>query len=297
MQGAFDKSTINQWYREDPNNNHLGLMEFFGQMSKVNYGDRLPGVTEELMRSKSVLEVGKEGKFWYDVPIYEESECITTRDTSDQSETPGIDDSAFRVILSEKFEPGDVLTYDVLYGEQFYITDDVVKQVGDSFEHVAKLVSNDKEEWFPSSQLTAGITYYKINHAIFGEYGTNYSSVRMPEATSSFTCEFQLGTARGVEAYVTAQADMGFSGGLATTESKNYMKEIEAFVEKKGDVAMLFDVNRKTGSLNVQSMRLASTVEILVRKELERMTDQALMFQKAGTIEGGNGFAQFNEGS
>lgn len=23
MQGAFDKSTINQWYREDPNNNHL----------------------------------------------------------------------------------------------------------------------------------------------------------------------------------------------------------------------------------------------------------------------------------
>ena len=87
MQGIFDNQTISQWYKEDPNNNHLGLVNLFGEIARVNYGERMPGVVQGLLNDKAVLEVGKEGKFYYDVPIYEETECVTTRDLSGQSET------------------------------------------------------------------------------------------------------------------------------------------------------------------------------------------------------------------
>ena len=38
IQGVMDLSTISQWYSEDPERRHLGMMEFFGQMSRMEYG-------------------------------------------------------------------------------------------------------------------------------------------------------------------------------------------------------------------------------------------------------------------
>ncbi|MCB1711379.1 MAG: hypothetical protein KDH96_02505 [Candidatus Riesia sp.] len=290
MRGAFDKQTISQWYSEDPERRHLGLMEFFGQMSTTTYG-----VMPDLLKHRQVLEVGADGKFTYDVPVYEEKECMTTRDNSDQV-YPGKDETTFKITLSEAFEPGDVLTYDPLYGDDIMVTEETVKNTGDGYEHIVKYVGNDKDEWFPASQLADGITYYKINHAIFGEYGTNYSTFQMPDTSSYFRCEFELGSDRGVEAFITAKADKSFSGAAASKDTLKYFTKIQQELEKYGDMAMLFDYDAKSGKVDPKSMKLATTVEILVRKELEKLTASALMFQKAGRITGSNGAAMFNEG-
>ena len=135
IQGVMDKSTISQWYSQDPERNHLGLVEMFGQMSKTQYG-----IMPELLKERQVLEVGDSGKFTYDVPVYEEDSCMTTRDTSDQP-FPGRDGTTFKIILSEMFTAGDVLTYDVLHGDQLMVEEDDVIQVGDSFEHIVSSVS------------------------------------------------------------------------------------------------------------------------------------------------------------
>lgn len=288
--GAFDLSTISQWYSQDPEKNHLGMVDLFGQMTKTTYG-----LMPDLLKSKQVLEVGDTGTFTYDVPIYEDKECMTVTDTSDQP-YPGMNETTFKVVLSESFSPGDVLTYDKMFGDQFMVTEEPVLQTGDGFEHIVKFVTMDDNLWFPASQLSAGITYFKVNHAIFGEYGTNYSTFQLPDTSSFFTCEFQLGSDRGVEAYLTAKADRAFSGAAASKESLKYMTKIEEEANRLGDVAMLFDIDKKTGKVNPKSAKLATTVEILVRKELEKLTASALMFQKAGRISGSNGSAMFNEG-
>jgi len=292
MQGVMDKSTISQWYSEDPENNHLGLIEFFGQMSRMEYG-----VMPDLLKNRQVLEVGREGRFTYDVPIYEDKECITTRDMSDQT-FPGRDSTTFKIMLSEMFTAGDVLTYDVLNGDQLLVEEDDVIQKGDSFEHVVSFITNDKDLWFAQDKLEAGITYTKINHAIFGEYGTNYSTVQLPDTTGYFRCEFQLGSDKGVELYLSAKADQGFSGAAASKESLDYMNKLEDEIEAKGDIAMILDIGVKGGKKvpNIKSARLATTAEILVRRELEKLTASALMFQKAGRIDRSNGAAMFNEG-
>ena len=61
---------------------------------------------------------------------------------------------------------------------------------------------------------------------------------------------------------------------------------------------MLMDVSVKGGKKvpNIKSARLATTAEILVRRELEKLTASALMFQKSGRIDRSNGAAMFNEG-
>jgi hypothetical protein len=292
MQGVMDMSTISQWYSEDPERRHLGLMDFFGQMSRMEYG-----VMPDLLKSRQILEVGREGKFTYDVPIYEEKQCQTVRDSSDQAYA-GKDGTTFKIVLSEMFTAGDVLTYDVLYGDQLMVEEDDVIQTGDGFEHIVSFVTNDKDLWYPSSRLAAGITYTKINHAIFGEYGTNYSTVKLPDTSGYFRCEFQLGSDRGVELFLTAKADKAFSGSAASKETLDYMGKLEDEIERKGDVALLMDIGVKNGKKvpNIKSARLATTAEILVRRELEKLTASAIMFQKAGRIDRANGAAMFNEG-
>lgn len=289
MQGVFDLQTTAEWYDEDEVTNHLGLLNFFGQQSIQSYG-----ILPDLLKNRNILETGRDGKFTYDVPVYEEDECMTIEDMSHQVK-PGIDGTTFKIVLSENFKPGDVLTSDKLYGQDIVVTEEEVIMIGTGFEHIVKLVSNDIGEWYSESQLAAGISYYKINHGIFGEYGTNYSAVELSAGGGgSFRCEFELGSERGVELFLTGKADKNFSGAALNSD---LMGKIEDKVNHLGDVALLMDYDKKTKKVkNLKSAKLASTVQLLVDAELDKLTATALMFQKAGKIDASHGSARFNEG-
>ena len=152
IQGYQDLPTMEAWYKEDPMKHHLGMQKFFGNQTVTP-----SGIFPELLSSKAVIEVnGLGGTFTYDVPMVEVSKIETTRDTSDQIK-PGLDGSPFKLVLNREFTTGDILTADAEFGQQVMVTSDPVDMIGDSFVHTVKLVSQDKTEYFLSSQLRKGI--------------------------------------------------------------------------------------------------------------------------------------------
>jgi hypothetical protein len=288
FQGYADTPSMESWYKDDPTKAHLGLQKFFG-----NQKHKPAGIFPELLQSKSVLEVnGLGGTFTYDVAIEEDRGTYTMKDMSHQ-QNPGIDGSKFKIVLNEKFAPGEVLSNDPEYGQQVIVTEDEIMEMGDTFEHTVKLVTDDKQEWFLASNLAKGISYTKVSHNIFGEYGTNYGTVRMPDSVGKMRCEFQLGNVSGVEAYVTGKADSrSFSG--ATIETRQYVDKLKKEAEELGELAVMMDV--KGGKSNPDTMRIGSTMQFLVFRELEKLTAQQLLFQRSATFRDTNGVTKLNEG-
>lgn len=290
IQGYQDLPSMESWYKEDPMNRHMGMQRFFG-----NQTAQATGIFPELLSSKSVLEVnGIGGTFTYDIPMVEGDYVMTTRDLSHQVK-PGLDSSTFKIALSTEYTTGDILTNDAEYGQNIMVTSEPVELQGDSYIHTVTLVSQDKTEYFLPSNLVKGIEYFKLDHAILGEYGTNYSHVEMPNTVGQMTCEFTLGNLRGVEAYVTGVADMkNFSGAAAS--SKDYLSKLQAQAQKMGELAVIMDVDRATGRTLPSTARIGATMQFLVFKELERLTAQSLLFQRAGTYRTSNGYTRLNEG-
>jgi len=290
IQGYQDLPSMEAWYKEDPTKRHLGMQKFFGNQVGV-----ATGIFPELLSSKSIMEVnGLGGSFTYDVPIIEASSFMTTRDLSSQIK-PGLDSSTFKIALNREFTTGDILTNDAEFGQQVLVTAEVVEQKGDSYIHTVTLVTNDKTEYFLPSNLAKGLQYFKLNHAILGEYGTNYSHVDLPNTVGHMTCEYTLGDLRGVEAYVTGVADKkSFSGAAAS--SKEYLNKLQAEAQKMGELAVIMDVDKATRKTLPGSARIGATMQFLVFRELERLTAQALLFQRAGTYRSSNGVTRLNEG-
>jgi hypothetical protein len=292
IQGYQDMASLNSWYHQDPLNNHLGLMQFWGNQDRTTvpiYG--------ELMKNKSIIEVdGFEGSFSYDIPIEEAKGCITEVDLSAQ-QFPGVDGSPFEIGLDREYTKGDILTYDPEFGEQVIVTDDAnVRMEGTAFIHTVALITNDKLRYFPSHQLAKGISYYKLSHA-GGEYTTEFSHVEFPDTVGHMTCEFKLGGIRGAQAYVTGFADKktkNFSGAAAS--SQQFLDKISQEADAKGEFVFVTNIDKSTGKPNMKNASIGTTMEYLVMKELEKMTAQSLLFQKAGTVNDGNGSFRINEG-
>lgn len=293
IQGYQDLPSMYSWYKEDPDKHHLGMMSLWGQQAQVTYP-----IYRELLQSKSVIEVnGFDGSFTYDIPIQEYKGVYTTRDMAWQA-YPGIDGGSFKIVLNKEFTTGDILSNDVEFGQQLVVSgEEPVQQVGDGFEHTVKLVDDDKGTWFLPSNLAKGITFYKVNHVILGEYGTNYSHVDMPDTVGKMRCEYRLGSIRGVEAYVTGMADSKNFGGAALA-SKEYLNKLAQEAESLGEIAVMANIKISGGKKvpDMKTARIGATMEFLVHRELEKLTAQALLFQKAGTIRDSNGVARLNEG-
>ena len=108
-------------------------------------------------------------------------------------------------------------------------------------------------------------------------------------------CEFTLGNLRGVEAYVTGMADKkSFSG--AAMASKEYLGKLQKEAEKMGELAVIMDVDSKTGKSIPSTARIGATMQYLVFRELDRLTGQSLLFQRPGTFRDENGVVRLNEG-
>lgn len=293
IQGYQDLPSMYSWYKEDPDKHHLGMMQLWGQQAQVTYP-----IYRELLQSKSVIEVnGFDGSFTYDIPVEEYKGIYTSRDMSWQA-YPGIDGGSFKIVLNREFTTGDILSNDAEFGQQLVVSgEEPVQQLGDGFEHTVKLVDDDKGTWFLASNLAKGISYFKINHVVLGEYGTNYSHVDMPDTVGKMRCEYKLGSIRGVEAYVTGMADSKSFGGAAVA-SKDYINKLAQEASDLGEIAIMANVKMSGGNRvpDMRTARIGATMEFLVHRELERLTAQALLFQKAGTIRDSNGVARLNEG-
>lgn len=295
IQGVADLPSLYSWYRENPDANHRGLMQLWGQQTVRKYGNN---ILRDLLLNKDVLEVnGWDGGFTYDLPINDFKGCYVTRDTSSQA-FPGIDGNTFTLVLNKAYTTGDRLSYDKMNGQEVIVSGEVpVVAVAEGWEHTVTLVDNDKSTYFIPSYLAKGTQFFKVGHAVLGERGTNFSHFDLPDTVGSMRCEFRLGAFSGVEGYMTGMASSkSFSGGDA--KSQAYLKMLQD--EFGGnEYAILAPLKLGAGGKRVPDLKNASlgaTMEFLTMRELERITSERLMWGRAGTIRNSNGVTRLNEG-
>lgn len=297
--GWMDMASLSSWYHDDPNKHHLGMVELFSSMADF----RMP-VYKNFFKSGAVIEVnGAQGKFTYDLPVRKPTGVYTAGDTSDYSETPGIDGTVFPLKLDQPFTVGDVLTYDAQFGEQVVVSEDhEVVQDGDTWVHMVKFVSNDAYGYFPSDRLKTGIQYFKVGH-ILGEYSEKFSNISTPDNMGTITNEFVLGNHRGVETFYTMYAGIKkFSG--AALHSQKFWDYFISEQEKLGtdadgrslDMFYVGKINSGTNKIDTRTVRIGATLEYLVLLELMKLESHSLLFQKAGMIQDINGTKRLNEG-
>lgn len=291
--GHIDLTSMQEYYERDPNRAHLGLQKSWQQQEST-----YKPIYYDLLEKKNVIEVdGFEGEFTYDVPVYTESRVETVGDTSDQP-YPGVDDSVFKIILSDMFTKGDVLTADPWYNEfQIVVdSDEEVKQVGTGYLHYVKLTNHAKDKAYPAWLLKPGVKYTKINH-VGNEFTTTFSKVNLPgKANDIITARFQLGGIRGVEGWVSGFADKKSVVGLG---ANSIMDLIEYESEMKGgaDAVLFSDFSGNPQKpFTTRNLRAGTLMEYLVHRELDKLTNKSLIWQKGGVVRNDNRNIILNEG-
>lgn len=289
---SFDLPTSQAYMEDEDQFKHIGELGFFGQRTTT-----AKPFTIDILESRKVMETGADGTFQYDVPFYTNEQCVTVRDTSGDHEAPGIDEGTFKIVLSEEFKPGDVLTTDVFYGQQVLVTNETVLQKGDGFEHIVILSSNDKREYYDVSNLREGVRYFKMFNSLGGERETILSGVRVPNKGSKLTCEFSVGGGSGVEMEVSAVANIGSK--IGTSFKDGFLKELnmdfETFSKKFGDVCVIMDTDAYGNALP-ETSRLSDVATWLVKREHMKMIDTRAMFSNPARISTGAGHVEIAEG-
>lgn len=301
--GETDLSSLARWYEEDPNKNHLGMINLFQGIE--NYP--IPMYLGMIKNGATITVNGPNGTFRYDLPNSKSFSICVSEDASNQYK-PGQDEGVFNLPLNHKFEPGDVLTYDVRNGCQVIVSGEweIRRSGSETFIHPVKLVSMSRYKYFPKEFLKPGVKYWKIGHGM-GEYSTQYSNISGQDRSGSITCEFNLGNHRGVEAHYTMYAgEKRFSG--ATLDTSRFMETIERRMremkqDNDGDNVDIAVLTRAIKQPNGEfrfvrgaNVMVATTIEAMVVSELGRLEANQLMFQKAGIIKDNNSIIRLNEG-
>jgi hypothetical protein len=295
--GFMDKAKFHTYLQnEEAGQSHrknLGLINLFGATHNVN----VP-IMRDLFANSAVLEVEPGQTVTYDLPVTRvASACLTTSDTSEEQDFPGLDGSVFAIELSEQFTKGDVLGYDLYDGEQVMVSNDhEVEQVGENFRHYVVLSTNDKTKWFPKDKLRSGVEYFKVTN-VLGEYDTDYSNINMMKnPAGTITNEFVLGDPRGVETMYTNRVANIKSAGM-TAFSENMRERVMTNLDRMGGKDMFFIAKHLgNGQYDRSSIKIGTTMEYLALMELAMMEANSLLFAKAGTFRTATGTKSINEG-
>lgn len=293
-----DLASLEDWYFEDPDKNHLGMLQLFSNIT--NYP--LPMYMGMIKQDATITVNGINGTFRYDLPVTKTYEVVTTEDTSLKYNKPGIDGSLFEIVLNAEFKQGDILSYDVINGCQLMVAPErPPKQEGENTRYWCKLWGRSRHKFFPKDMLRAGIKYWKITN-VLGEFSTQFSSVGGASKAGSMTCEFTLGGHRGVEGETTMYAGIK-SLAYADERTQNFLNTALQKVRqlsnvRGGDASYAIIGSRIPGTdeIDMRTARVASTVSLFCLAELAKMESYELMFMRGGRIHGHNGVLMKNEG-
>lgn len=297
FQGMLDRNEY--LFNEEDNRYHLGLLASWGMQGKESY----PMITKLLEKGSELKVKGFFGEFTYDKPFYDPRQGlrVISPTVEEAGDYPGIDESEFDIILSEKCYPGDILGTD-LYGDedQLYVIGCEASELnGQGWRTTVTLTTSSAGKSYNPSLLDTGVSYYKINHAGV-EYTTQFTGVDMPSGnpTGTMRAKFTLGGIRGVEGYVTAFAD-AMKTGLNAVDGKDV--ESERAMSAMRDKYANGDNSANTvifgNKEDVPGLRASSLMEFLVERTLMKRTATSHMWQRNGRIKSSNGAITYlNEG-
>lgn len=288
---SFDMQTSQAYMEGADTVKHIGELGFFGQKTTT-----VRPFTLDILQNRQIIETNSDGIMHYDVPFYSNEQCQVVRDTSQEHPAPGIDGGQFKLVLSQEFRPGDILTSDILHGQQVIIANETVLQKADGFEHIAQLATSNRGEFLEPHNLTEGTKFVKLFNSLGSEREGFYSGVSMPNKTSKLTCEFKIGNGSGVSMEVSALANEGQR--IGTTFKDGFIRELnmdfESFSKKFGDVGVIMDI--KDGEILKETARLTDMAEWFVKREHLHMVENRNMFANRASIQIGSGTVEIAEG-
>ena len=297
FQGAIDRNNI--LYRDDEKSYLLGKLKSFDAPGVETY----PLLSQLLEKGAEIKVDGFDGSFEFEKPFYDPHTSLKTIASTarEAGEYPGIDESPFDLILSEKAYTGEVLSTNP-YGEGEQIIVDSCEPSelnGEGWRTTVRLTNVNKEAFYNPSLLEAGITYYKINN-VQGEYSTQFGGVDLPtgQPTGYVRARFTLGGIRGVEGFVTGFADAKSSGmSSASSKDKDAKIAMDAFRGQFGVSDPSFDFVLFGNVKDPRSLRSCHLMEYLVERTLMKRTATSHIWQKHGVVRTSeNGLMYLNEG-
>ena len=275
-----DQNFLYNNYTKDSFTVYKGLLSLWNQRGIIN--TPLLELTE---LNNSVMYVpNTEGRFRYSIP-YDLGAPYVTENLERENVAPGKDGQKFKIKLSENcYSNTDILTVDMRDGIQVYVSDDEIYQEGDGWVYTVELVGSSRRNMaYPQEYMQPGKQYIKIEN-VNGEYDTQMSSIAS-NRTGFMDLEMELGGGnRSVTHWITGYADM-----MKIDESKQpHLAFINQRLANQGSVTMYGNLNDQ-GRIAQGSVSWHSTIELLLRAEMEQMTEKGLMWSAGGYVSGGAG--------
>lgn len=294
--GWLDAPKVSTYLMGDKKRSHtkyLGLINLFNTSHKRPFP-----LMADLLKSAAVLEVEEGQSITYDLPVSEEAMmCMTIEDTSGDTDYPGIDEGYFRLVLTHEFTKGDILTYDLQFGEQVIVSSEhEVERRGENFLYYVQLMTMDREAYFPKEFLKPGVAWIKVDHPM-AEYDTVMSGLNMLKSPGgTITNEYYLSSPRAIQTFYTAKAAKMRPAGLVEYTTNARERATAALDNMGGDKREIMFFSRMVNG-NIQKPDMVGyTLEYLALMELALMESHSLQFARPATIQSSNGVKRVNEG-
>jgi hypothetical protein len=264
-------------YSKDSFTVYKGLLALWNQRHIIN----TPLINMTELKNNVMYIPNTEGRFRFSVP-YEIGNPYIFVNLESGTAKPGLDGQPFKVAISKDsgFTNTDRIVADLRDGIELYITEEEVEETPDYDIFTVQIVShNRKGIYYPQDWMEPGTNYIKLSN-INGEYDTQKSSIT---TTSGFLqLEMELGGGhRSVTHYITGYADMA-----RIDESKHpQLAFINQRLESMGSTMIYMNKDSKGNPLP-KTMTWQPTIEVLLRAEMETMTEKDLMWAKGGFVSG-----------
>jgi hypothetical protein len=267
-------------YSKDSFTVYKGLISLWNQRSIIN----TPLINMTELKNNVMYIPNTEGRFRYSVP-YELGLPFVVDDMEKDNDKPGLDGQPFKLKLNENcYTNTDRLIADYRDGIELYVTEEEIVEESDGWVYTVQIVSNNRRgAFYPKAWLQPGTQYMKLSN-INNEYDTQKSSISSEGLRTGFMhLEMELGGGhRSVNHWITGYADMA-----RIDESKHpQLSFINQRLEGMGSTMVYMNKDPKTGAALPKTLTWQPTIEVLLRAEMEMMTEKDLMWAKGGFASG-----------
>lgn len=267
-------------YTKDSQTVYKGLLAMWNQRSIIN--TPLLNMTE--LKNNVMYLPNMEGRFTYSIP-YDLGLPYIVEDMTDATNTkPGLDGQPFQIKLSENcYSNTDRIVADLRDGIELYITEDEIYEENGYWVYTVTLANTSRRNsFYPKEWLQPGTQYLKMSN-INGEYDTQKSTISMDGLRTGFMeLQMELGTGqRSISHWVTGWGDMA----KLDDKAHPHLAYINQRLGGMGSTTMYMNTDQKGNALP-NTMRWQSTIEMLLRADMEMMTERDLMWGKGGYVEG-----------
>lgn len=262
-------------YSKDSFTVYKGLLALWNQRSIIN----TPLINMTELKNNVMYLPNTEGRFRFSVP-YEIGSPTIVKNLESSTAKPGLDGQPFKLMVTKDsgFSITDRIMADLRDGIEVFVEDLDETAEGDVL--TVKLVSyHRKGAYYPQAYMEPGTQYIKLSNTN-GEFDTQKSGIT---TTSGFLqLEMELGGGhRSVTHTITGYADMA-----RVDESKNpQLAFINQRLEGMGSTMVYMNKDSKGNPLP-KSLTWQPTIEVLLRAEMETMTEKDLMWAKGGFVQG-----------